>query len=163
MSTTEEEKVTYSGDTRVVKHLLFPYFVIGEHPMIPGQEIYEEKTARRGEEVPVSDLRKMDLEKGERLGSFFNDEELKAMERIGDAGGDIDLVNSGFNASEAGEHEIAEHITSNKLNVDDTVALAGGDVETAQRVLEAESIASGGDSRKGVVAGLEVVISRANQ
>lgn len=160
---TQEQEVTYSGDTRVVKHLLFPYYVEAEHPMFPDQKVYEERTARRGEVLKVEDLRKQDLEKGERLGSFFNDSEIKAMERVAADGGDPSNSDPDFDATEAGEHEIAEYIETNKLNVDDTIALSKGDPETAQRILEAESIATGGDSRKGVVAGLEAVISRGNQ
>jgi hypothetical protein len=154
----EEEVVTYSGDTRVVKHLLFPYFIEGESAMQPGLMVFYEKIAKRGEEIDISELREADLEKGERLGSFFNDDEMRQIARAG-VEGNLEAAGVGFDASEAGEHEIAEYITENRLTVDETVALSGGDPVVAQRVLEAESVASGGDSRKGVVAGLEAVIA----
>jgi len=154
-----EVEVTYSGDTRVVKHLLFPYFIEGESPMQPGLNVFYEKIAKRGDELDVDDLRDADLEKGERLGSFFNDEELKQIRRAEASGGSLESADVDFDASEAGEHEIAEYITEQRLTVDETVALSGGDPVVAQRILEAESVASGGDSRKGVVAGLEAVIA----
>lgn len=154
------DEATYSGDTRVVKHLLFPYFVEQESDVQPGVTVWAERIAHRGETVKVSEMRESDLKKGERLGSFFNDDELKALERVLESGGNPDAASSDFAASESSPHEIAEHITANSLNVDDTVALSDGDPETAQRVLEAEELASGGDPRKGVVAGLEAVIAR---
>jgi len=160
---TQEQEVTYSGDTRVVKHLLFPYFEETESDSMPGVNVFAERVAKRGQVISVDEIREADLKKGERLGSFFNDEELAEMERIADSGGNPMEVNTTFDASEMGEHEIAEHIEENKLSVQDTVALAGSDPDTAQRVLEAESIAQGGDSRKGVVAGLEAIIERGNQ
>lgn len=160
----EPSEVTYSGPTRVVKHLIFPYFYEGESPMQPGMNVFFEKMLKRGEilNIEESGIRPADLAKGESLGSFFNDEELAAMENAGQAPENPD-ANPSFNASEAGEHELAEHITEQRLNIDETVALSGGDPVVAQRILEAESIASGGDSRKGVVAGLTAVIEAGNQ
>lgn len=46
--------------------------------------------------------------------------------------------------------EIAEWISTESPNVDDTVSLASGDSDLAAKVLEAENIATGGDPRKGV-------------
>lgn len=157
-----DDKPTYSGDTRVVKHLLFPYFVEEDSDTTPGARVFAEHLAHRGDTVKTSEMRELDLKKGERLGSFFNDEELSALEKAGGVGqANLEAISSEFSASEAGPHEISEYIVENQLNVDETVALSGGDAETAQRVMEAESIASGGDSRKGVIAGLEAVIARA--
>lgn len=55
---------------------------------------------------------------------------------------------------------LADHITVNKLTVDDTVALANDDAAAARRVLEAERLASGGSPRAGVEQGLQKIIDR---
>src|SRR5262252_2325326 len=72
-----ESPEEYSGDTRTIKHLLFPWLVETESPMFPGETILTERTAKQGEEVSVEELGPLALEKGERLGSFYTDEELK--------------------------------------------------------------------------------------
>lgn len=74
-------------------------------------------------------------------------------------GGITDLSGEG-NAGAIGEGNVgrlADHITANKLTVDDTVALAGNDPELAKRVLEAERLASNGAPRAGVEAGLQKI------
>jgi hypothetical protein len=47
--------------------------------------------------------------------------------------------------------DIAVYIDDNNLNASQTVALAGGTVEGARKVIEAEQVASGGDGRKSVI------------
>lgn len=53
--------------------------------------------------------------------------------------------------------DLAQWITDEKATVDETVALAEGDKALAEKVLEAESIATGGDGRKGVVSKLSAI------
>lgn len=55
---------------------------------------------------------------------------------------------------------LADHISANKLTVDDTVALAQSDPERARRVMEAERLASGGNPRQGVESGLAKIIDQ---
>ncbi|MCA1571710.1 MAG: hypothetical protein LC798_15630 [Chloroflexi bacterium] len=52
--------------------------------------------------------------------------------------------------STASAAELAAFIDSENLNAAQTVALAGGTPDGARKVLEAESLAQGGDSRKTV-------------
>lgn len=56
--------------------------------------------------------------------------------------------------------QLADHIATQKLTVDDTVALAQDDPERARRVLEAERLASGGNPRQGVETGLQKIIDQ---
>lgn len=65
---------------------------------------------------------------------------------------------SEFDAETASVTEIAEHIASEKLKVDETVALAGDDKDLAAKVLEAESTSHGGDPRAGVESKLQALI-----
>jgi hypothetical protein len=55
--------------------------------------------------------------------------------------------------------ELTEWIKQSKPNVDDTVALAEGDPEKAQRILDAEVAATGGSPRKSVQEQLEKIVA----
>lgn len=117
----------------------------------PGKTILKADVARRGETVTVN---QRDYEKGMRLGAFVGS--VEETEQSGEP-----EAPDGFSASEAGLDEIAAHIEENKLNVADTVALAGDDPDVAERVLEAErQVATDNDAepRQGVVDGLSKVI-----
>lgn len=73
------------------------------------------------------------------------------------SGGIVDVSTGASDDVPGSIPAIADHITANKLTVDDTVALAGNDPEQAKRVLEAERLASGGSPRAGVEAGLQKI------
>jgi hypothetical protein len=60
-----------------------------------------------------------------------------------------------LNVASASVDDIASHIESESLNASDTVALAGDDPVLAQKVLDAENAAHGGDGRTTVVSKLE--------
>jgi len=156
-----ESPEEYSGDTRTIKHLLFPWLVETESPMFPGETILTERTAKQGEEVSVEELGPLALEKGERLGSFYTDEELKAQEQEAAAaeGG----APAQLEAGESSVDELAAYIEDNKPNVDETIALAGNDPAEAQKVLDAETQATGGVPRAGVEKGLTAIIERSTQ
>lgn len=55
--------------------------------------------------------------------------------------------------------DLSEWIKSSQPTVDDTVALAENDPEKAQRVLDAEVAATGGEPRKGVQEQLEKIVA----
>jgi len=57
--------------------------------------------------------------------------------------------------------DLAEYIKSNKLTVEETVALAGDDADSINKVLDAENIATDNDPRKGVESALEARLSAA--
>jgi len=148
------------GDTRTVKHLMFPWLVASPNPAhADGPDVLKERVANQGEQVTIEELGPMALERGERLGSFYTDAELEALAQ-GEAGGEGEEAAPAELAAgdEMGVHELAQHIETNHPNVDETVALAKGDPEAAKRVLEAEGIATGGDPRAGVSKGLAAII-----
>jgi hypothetical protein len=92
-----EEEATYSGDTRVVKALMYPMHVTQETPTGPA---VVEINYKQGDEVDIEDMPEGELERGERLEAFYTDAELEAME-AGDEGGEGE-------ASESPEEEEEE-------------------------------------------------------
>jgi len=149
----------FTGDTRTIKHLLFPWLVETESPMFPGETILSERTASQGEQVTVEELGPLALEKGERLGAFYTDAELAAMEEEAAEPATVEAEEPG----EMSVDELAAYIEEHKPNVDQTVALADNDPEQAQKVLDAETQATGGVPRSGVEKGLEAIIARSTQ
>src|SRR5580765_7047305 len=153
-----EEFQGQEGEGRVVKHLLFTALVEVPDPARPDSMIRVEKLYRRGETIPPEHLDDPTLERGERLGSFFTDEELDAGEHQVAPGpaATAPATQTGEPPAfdELSEAELADYIMQNKPNVSDTVAMAGDDPDTAQRLLEAEHIATDGEPRAGVVKGL---------
>jgi len=157
-----EEFKGQEGKGRIVKHLIFTAQIETENPMFPGTKMRSERLYRLNEEVPVEVLDDYNLSRGESLGSFYTDEELEqgvpqaaALEtgvaQIAEAG-------SGGDFSEMGEAELADYLIKNKPTVDETVRMAGNDPDTAQRLLEAEHIATEDEPRAGVVKGLNAII-----
>lgn len=168
MSVLENEQVdrSYSGGTRKVRDLLFVYYEMVDHPM-SDKPVAVERTARRNQEIDVSALELYGrLELGERLHSFYDDDEMEALEKgqvnqetglpvVSDA--DAELLS---NSEEWGVGEFADYILEHKPNVADTVALAKDDPSAARRLLEAEGQANGSAGpRQGVVSGLEKIIN----
>ncbi len=153
------------GDTRKVRDLLFAYLaVIGENP--DGTKVLEPVDVPRDTVVKLDEIGLLALEQGERLHSFYTTEELKRIE----AGGrpDQPLAITGGSVSEMGEYELAEYIKGanpegKELKVQEVLDLVGDDKDLAHRMLMAENIASEGDPRKGVEAGLTSIIQEQGQ
>jgi hypothetical protein len=168
---------------KMIRYRLFTYY---EETDVLGQTVLSERHASFGEVVDVP--RKEDIARGEQLDVFFSDEEREQIENGTFTGPEAELLAQppmveAFTDEEAaatrvvmtpapaGEEtatidvgsadaaEIAEHIVNNKLNVDATVALAAGDKELAEKVYDAEVIASDSDPRKGVTEGLDAITS----
>lgn len=72
-----------------------------------------------------------------------------ALARVIGSGGTPEEAPS-IDVAAASDEELAAHIADQKLNVSDTVGLAGDNPELAEKVLAAESSATGGKPRKGV-------------
>lgn len=166
---------------RVVRHLSVAYFVPFTNP--DGNKAVLVRTARRGELIDPSSLANGEEKRLEDLGAL-----LPAGSRPQDAQAETDAILDAYRgqrgdtdalerhnarvtarASAGGivdvdapvdgsAGELAAYLRENRLNVDDTVALAEGDPERAGRVLEAEEQATGGSPRAGVVAGLQKII-----
>jgi hypothetical protein len=163
---------------KMIKYRLFTYFEETEN--LAGDVKLRERQASFGEVVEIES--EEDLERGERLGAFFTDEEREAIEDGSYTGPEADLLRRSamlvspdaalvegdegetIDVSEASADEIAEYIQANKLNVSQTVALAGDDADLAEKVLDAEGIVAANNSadpRKGVDEGLQAVIDAA--
>ena len=56
--------------------------------------------------------------------------------------------------------DLADWIRTERPTVNDVVGASGGDPDVAKKLLEAESKATDGEARKGVLEGLSAVISR---
>lgn len=122
-----------------IKIRAFPYYVDAEDP-VSGRKRKVEKIAMRGDEVELSDE---DLARAKRFDALDT----------GDSG------ESGAEPSATSDvQSLARWIQEDKPTVDETVDKAEGDPAKATTLLEAESVATGGDPRKGVVEGLEDII-----
>src|SRR5262252_6747489 len=143
------------GDDRVVRNLRFLYTVQTEDPA--GMKVVEPREALAGETVTLDQIGQIALMKGEKSHAFYTTEERERIE----AGANPDQPLSpaeGGDVSSLGEYELAEYIKENNLTVNETVGLAGTDKDLAHRLLQAENIATDGEPRKGVEAGLTAII-----
>jgi len=151
-----DEADNYSGDDRVVRVLSFAYTVAVEDPS--GLKSIEVREAHRGDTVTLEQIGLIAQTKGEKAHSFYTDEEREALEEGRDPDAPEGSAGASGSISEMGEYELAEYIKEQNLTVGDTVALAGTDKDLAHRVLQAENIATDGEPRKGVEAGLTAII-----
>lgn len=147
--------------SRKIKHVAFTYTIDSKDP-ISGDDIVVFRTALRNETVDV--LKQADIDKGEKFGAFYSDEELKAQkdqepaavlqrELEGEEEAELDMDSASL-------EELEEYIIEQEPTVDQVVALAAGDPDRAKRLLAAENAATGNDPRKGVVEGLNRIINR---
>jgi hypothetical protein len=149
------EEYSGQGDTRVVRALRFIYTTQSEDPV--GMKVLEPHEAMQGEEVTLDQIGLLAQMKGESSHAFYTDEERERLEETGNPDAPTQ-AESGGDLSSMGEYELAEYIKANNLTVNETVALAGGDKDLAHRLLQAENIATDGEPRKGVEAGLTSII-----
>lgn len=166
----------------IIRHRLVTWFDEFEDRLAPGGINRREHLAHKGEEVDIPD------DEVERIKSvntdydppFYTDDEADQIRKGTYNGRDRELLlaaRSGVRpASQVepveGEHgdasgmdaaELANYIVENKLNVDQTVSLAGDDEDSINKVLDAENIATDNDPRKGVVDRLEAKLNAATQ
>lgn len=160
---------------RIVKFRLVTFFDEVPNQVTPqGEPVLVERTASLGEKIS---LRPIDEKRLDSLGSLYTAEEAKAIEDGTYAGrdaGQLTAARSGRRVAPAtvepadGEHgdlssmdaeQLAEYITEHELNVEQTVALAGDDEDSINKVLDAENLATENDPRKGVVRSLEAKLN----
>jgi hypothetical protein len=159
---TEEEldhDYEYGGDTRTVRDLIFSYTAAVENP--DGSTSLTVVDLPRGTEVSTDDLGDDALASGEANHSFYTDEELERMAAGGNPDQPLSVASGGV--SEMGEYALAAYIggenTDTKaMTAQEVVNLAAGDKDLAHRLLQAENIASEGEPRKTVEAGLTAII-----
>jgi hypothetical protein len=138
---------------RTIKHLLFTYYEETEDPRT-GNTVRVEREAAQGTTV---ELDPWDIERGERFGSFFTEEELKRREAAPEEEGGVEAVSLAELDTEEkrdwlkaeGEFEGEEVPTVNEV-----LDAVHAEPAEAEDVLEAENLATGNQPRKGVVEGL---------
>lgn len=154
------EEYSGQGDDRIVKNLGFLYEVATEDAA--GNRVITGKEARHGETVTLEQMGLLGQMKGESSGAFYTTAERERLE-AGENPDDTAASGAGGDVSSMGEYELAEYIKGSNpegsaLTVQQTVDLAGTDKDLAHRVLQAENIATDGEPRKGVEAGLTAII-----
>src|SRR5215471_2313225 len=162
----------------MIKHLLVTWFRNEPSAVDPEQTIRLEKINRIGDVVDIDD--DASYQRLEELGAFFTDEERQKIEDGTYTGPGAQQVYAALGNTEAnptpliedaeGEgrqvdnlsvDELADYIKSNRLTVEETVALAGEDADSINKVLDAENIATDNDPRKGVETALEAKLAAA--
>lgn len=171
-----------NSTTRIVRVLTATYFTQGIDP-ISGQTVRYVLDAPRGAEieVPVSEAKRLEsigavLPEGATSDDAFEhqaalldhyrgqrgDQEAlnRALERarqqapvLNDGG----VVNLDAPVGQDAQ-SLSAFLSENRLNIDDTVALAENDPEKARKVLEAERLSTGGSPRSGVESRLSKII-----
>lgn len=163
---------------RIVKFRLITYFNLVDSPVNPNEQVLVEKIGHMGQKVDIN--RQADLDRLDELGALYSDDEAAEIEAGTYSGPEAALLYNSRNQTLAatpgieaadGEHgdvagmdapTLAEYIKENRLNVDSTVALAGDDEGSIQKVLDAENIATENEPRKGVTDRLEAKLIAAN-
>jgi hypothetical protein len=177
--TQEVDEVEPLGENeKIIKVRLFTWFENVDSPVEPGTEVRTERISHFGERVEIND--EASLQRGEEFDAFFTDEEADDiingtykgpladhLANLGTHGTGVTPVLAAEgehgDASSMSTEEMADYIKENRLNVSDTVALAGDDEDSINKVLDAENIATGNDPRKGVVDHLEAKLAAAAQ
>lgn len=160
---------------KIIKHRLFTWFEETDNPFQPGgPSVLTERIAHLGEEVDITNP--VYVQRGEDLGSFYSDEEAAQIKDGTYRGASAEAVfraragiaatnqiepadDEGFQTDALTVDELADYIRENKLNVDQTVSLAGDTIESVEKVLDAENIATDNEPRKGVTERLEVKLA----
>jgi hypothetical protein len=172
---------------RLVKYLLVTYFE--EHPDVnaPNGVGLRERLAWQGQTVDFT--REEDEARLDELGALYTPEEAKEIEdgiykgpeaqSIYDALGQQPATEEGSSGpaelpaggiAEMSVDEVAELINppafdkeGKRLTVDETIALAGDDVESIEKVIDAENLATNNEPRQGVLNALEAKLAAAAQ
>lgn len=165
---------------RVVLHLSVAHFVPTVNP--DGQNAFLVRTARRGQFVDLteSEERRLDeldallppgskpedaeREQAARLDAYRGERgDVEALERhlqranVAPVGGVVNV--DAPDVSDSSVDLLAAWIRDKKPSADDTVALAEGDKDRARKVLEAETVATGGSPRAEVAEPLGQLIN----
>lgn len=131
---------------RTVKIKAHSYRAYVPNPRDPDSNILVRRVAKRGETIELSED---EAARGDALDAFGTGKETEESAAIEVAGMD--------------DEELVTWIEENDPTVQDVVDASAGNGALAQRLLDAETSATGGDPRKGVVKGLAAVIDRDNE
>jgi hypothetical protein len=159
-----------------VKHKLFTYRVpvldAEGNPVIAKSKRNIERAkfrtvhAQRFQAINLDDIPEDELARGEELGAFFTEDELRVLR------GGAPAASNGSNGEESteGTDEVPEElnfddhdslvlwIKTQKPTVDAVVAAAGDDPDNAEALLDAENEATGGQPRSSLVTRLKKII-----
>jgi hypothetical protein len=176
-----ETEIKREPTTKRVVGVLSAIYFRQTDDLVTGKPIRGPIVAQHGEEIELvaSEERRLDqnralLPKGskpedanryheERLDAYRaqrGDQEarIRHEQRISQARDSGSVVNVDANVEGAPVSDLAEWIRSEKPNADDTVALAEDDPRKAEKVLEAETVATGGQPRQTVAQRLQKII-----
>lgn len=164
------------GDTRKIRDLSFSWLVATQDAA--GNQILLPRDAGRDVEVSVTQIGLEALARGERHHSFYTTAELERMNQgMSPTPSVSEMVTTGAaspgaaagtpaNINELGPHELAEWIqtpqgdTNRPPTINAVLEAVGNDPDLANRMLEAENIATNGDPRSGLEAGLRSIIEQ---
>lgn len=166
----------------IIRHRLVTWFEEVKDNLAPNGVNRRERIAGKGEEVeiPQDEIDRITSVNTDYDPPFYTDEQAEQIKAGTYDGPDRELLMSArlgqrpasLVTAIEGEHgdtasmdaaELADYIVEKRLNVDATVALAGDDEASIQKVLDAENIASENDPRKGVVDRLEAKLNASTQ
>lgn len=151
------------GDTRKVRNLQFSYLAatVG----LDDKQVLTPIDLPRDTEVNVDQIGLLALQRGEKYHEFYTTAELKRLRSGADDVAAAAAAPSAINISEAGEFELAEWLkaedpgTGRPPTIDAVLEAVGDDKELAHRMLQAENIATDGQPRRGLEAGLSSIIA----
>jgi len=161
----------------MVRHRLITWFEEGPNPVDPaGGRVLVERIAHHGDEISIPDGPQ--LERLKSLNSFYTDKDRQAILAGAYRGFDAETVyqqrrgqhpvnviepaeGEGFQIDSLDAAELADVIRANSLNPEQTVALAGDSLESIEKVLDAENIATDNDPRPAVQSALEAKMKAA--
>jgi hypothetical protein len=127
-------------------------------PVDPNKEIWVLRQAVRGQRVHLE--HKGDLERGEKYGAFFESEEEAMAELSGSPAVTAAQEQADQEFSELSVDELETWIEEEEPTVDEVLERANGNMELAEKLLDAENRVTGNEPRKGVVEGLNRIIAR---
>lgn len=166
-----EERTTLGQLTLVEKQAFFGEVVEipREEDIARGEELGAFYTAEEEKQIKAGTYRGPDWETlaAGPMTPAFTPEEEAARAGVGmeasEEGKTEEIAGNGeFDAATASSEEVAEHIKANSLTVPETVALAGGNPDLAEKIIEAENMASENDPRAGVVGAMEKLSAGGN-
>jgi hypothetical protein len=141
---------------KTIKHGYF-WYSSPETVIRDGEEkqVFVERTAFQNESVEIT--RDSDLERGEKFGAFYTDDELEARSAAPEAPAEESTEATEVDLSALDDDELVDWLMSTgefdgrkKPNGSEVVEAVGDNPELAKRVLAAENTASGGDPRNNV-------------
>jgi len=137
-----------------VKVRAFIWHDVQQNPYNPDQKILIPRVSVRDEELNPEDLSPYDRERAERHGVFYKEgEQTREGTTVGEDGEVVEK-----SVDDMSVEELATWIKEDEPTIDDLLELASDDPDQAQKILDAENMATSNDPRKGLVTGLTKVI-----